>query len=117
MNFRFWFYLGSSIVIVGLSVSRAAVVSSTANGIKQLELSGQEERAGNIARYVERQTDEHKLVSLAKRLRYGDRKSLQIIIDRAYALDRGSPVITLLASSFHPELKERVLELDPLSKN
>lgn len=116
MSNRFWFYLGSLVIVVGLYSWRIATVNAINNEVGRIEQTGQEERVRNITRYVETQTDERKLVSLAKRLKNSDKETLRIIIDRAYVLNPGSRDITLLASVFHPELKDRVPELDPLYK-
>lgn len=114
MTERFWFYLGVLVIVAGLYTWRVATVNSLNNEIGRLEQAGQQERVQNMTRYVAVQTDERKLVSLAKRLINSDQELLKIIIDRAYELNPGSPTIALLASTFRPELKRRVLELDPL---
>lgn len=113
---RFWFYLGVLVIVAGLYTGRTLAVNSINDEISRIDQASQQERIENITRYVATQTDERKLVSLAKRLKDSDQTTLQIIIDRAYILNPGSPTITLLASTFHPELKEKVLELDPLYK-
>jgi|SRR3989344_2128525 len=117
MSSRFWFYLGSVVIVAGLYTWRVSVINSLNHEMGNINQASQQERAKNITRYVATQTDERKLVSLAKRLKDGDQETLLIIIDRAYELNPGSPVITLLSSTFHPELKAKVLELDPLSGN
>ncbi|MEK7202018.1 MAG: hypothetical protein AAB669_00585 [Patescibacteria group bacterium] len=114
MTGRFWFYLGSLVIVAGLYSWRTATVNSINNEVGRIEQASQQERVENITRYVATQTDERKLVSLAKQLKNSDQETLRIIIDRAYELNPGSRDITLLASEFHPELKTRVLELDPL---
>ncbi len=116
MNDRFWFYLGSLVIVAGLYSWRVATVNAIANEVGRIEQASQRERMSSITQYVTKQTDERKLVSLAKRLKDSDPETLQIIIDRAYALNPGSRDITLLASQFHPELKEKVRQLDPLYK-
>ena len=116
MSSRFWFYLGSLVIVAGLYSWRIASVNAINNEVSRLEQANQQERVKNITNYVAGQKDERKLVGLAKRLKDSDRETLQIIIDRAYELNPGSRDITLLASTFHPELKDKVLELDPLYK-
>lgn len=113
---RFWFYLGALVVVAGLYSWRTATVNSINNEVGRIEQAASQERIGNMERYVATQTDERKLVSLAKKLSHSDKETLRIIIDRAYELNPGSRDITLLASEFHSELKGRVLELDPLYK-
>ena len=101
-------------IVAGLYSWRTATVNAINNEVGRIEQASQQERVANIARYVATQTDERKLVSLAKKLSHSDKETLRIIIDRAYELNPGSRDITLLASTFHPELKARILELDPL---
>lgn len=114
MDKRFWFYLGVLIVIAGEISYYRATQNRIAQELARLNLSAQEQRINDLKNYLGRQTDERKLVSLAKKLRFSEAKTLQLIIDRAYELNPNSRDITLLASEFHPELKERVKELDPL---
>lgn len=114
MTSRFWFYLGALVVAAGLYSWRIATVNAINNEVGRIEQAGRLERIESVGRYVATQTDERKLVSLAKRLKNSDAETLRIIIDRAYALNPGSRDITLLASYYHPELKKRILELDPL---
>jgi len=116
MSKRFWFYLTAIVVIAGLYTWRLAVVNGVNNQIGRIEAAGQAERVGNLHRWVDAQKDERKLISLAKKLRYLDNASLQVLIDRAYALNPNSRDITILASQFHPEFKSKILELDPLYK-
>ena len=116
MSSRFWFYLGSLVIVAGLYSWRIASVNAISNEVSRIEQAGNQEQIKNITRYVAAQSDDKKLVSLAKRLKNGDKEILKIIIDRAYEINPGSRDITLLASSFHPELKDRVPELDPLYK-
>ncbi len=116
MTGRFWFYLGALVIVAGLYSWRTATVNAIRNEVAKIDQAGQQERVGGMKRYVAKQTDERKLVGLAKRLKNSDNEILRIIIDKAYELNPGSRDITLLASSFHPELKDRVPELDPLYK-
>ncbi len=116
MSNRFWFYLGALVIAAGLYSWRTAAINVINNDVSRIDRAGQQERVANTARYVATQTDERKLISLAKRLKNSDNEILRIIIDRAYELNPGSRDITLLASTFHPELKDKVFELDPLYK-
>lgn len=114
MNHRLWFYLGAAVVILGLYGWRLAGTYSINNQISRINQASQQSQSDNLRRWALNQTDERKLISLAKRLKNRDQWLLQILIDRAYALNPNSRDITLLASQFHPELKPKVLILDPL---
>jgi len=87
---RFWFYLGALLIVAGLYSWRTTTVNAINNEVGRIDQAGQQERVKNISRYVATQTDERKLVSLAKKLKNTDRETLRIIIDRAYALNPGS---------------------------
>lgn len=114
ISLRFCFYLGTVIILIGL-VSWWAAARNQINqtAIQQLEVSRQEQK-GSLKEYLGKQADSRKLVSLAKRLKYADPAVLRPIVERAYELNPNSRDIALLASFFKPELKDRVLELDPL---
>jgi len=116
MSNRFWFYLGVAIVIVGLFSYRTGVRNKISNDINRINLESRQAALSDLSKYLEKQTDERKLVSLAKKLRNRESWLLEAIIDRAYAINPKSRDITLLASEFHPELKEKVKILDPLYK-
>lgn len=116
MSGRFWFYLTSVVIIIGLYTTRIAVINSLNNTIAKIEQTSRQERIDNLRRYAANTQDERKLVSLAKKIRYEDKEILQTLIDRAYELNPNSRDITILASEFHPELKSKILQLDPLYK-
>ena len=114
MSGRFWFYLAVLIVGAGELSLLVGGRARLNNELSRLNQAAFEEQEAALKPYLARQTDERKLVSLAKRLKQGDQRLLQLIIERAYELNPNSRDIALLASYFHPELKEKVKELDPL---
>ncbi|OGD61758.1 hypothetical protein A3A71_00415 [Candidatus Berkelbacteria bacterium RIFCSPLOWO2_01_FULL_50_28] len=114
MSGRFWFYSGFLIVATGLLVWNSALKSRIAAEEVQITNASAQERIASLKEYATRQTNARKLVSLAKKLRFEDPAVLRPLIDRAYELNPNSRDITLLASYYRPELKERVKELDPL---
>ena len=90
MSNRFWFYLGSLVIVAGLYSWRIASVNAINNEVSRIEQTGNQEQIKSVTRYVAAQSDDKKLVSLAKRLKNGDKEILQIIIDRAYEINPGS---------------------------
>lgn len=116
VGYRFWFYLAVSIVILGEFSFYKIDQNHIAAQQSRIEKTAIESQVSSLDSYLALQTDERKLVSLAKHLRNSSPVILKPIIDKAYALNPNSRDITLLASYFHPELKARVTELDPLYK-
>jgi hypothetical protein len=117
MTGRFWFYLGASVVIVGLYSWRLAAVNSVTHEISRIDQASLQAQSDSLQTWADGQTDERKVVSLAKKLRTRDQALLKILVDRAYAINPNSRDITILASQIHPELKDKILQLDPLYKN
>lgn len=116
MSHRHWFYLAIFIVIAGLLALGAAnsnILRRQRQAIEAESLAAQQQQLGL---YLAKQTDGHKLVRLAKQMKNGDPNILKAIIDRAYALNPTDRDIVVLASFYNPELKSKVLELDPLYK-
>jgi len=114
MTGRFWFYLGVTVIIVGLYSWRLAAVNGVNRQISRIDQASLQAQSDSLNRWAANQTDERKLISLAKKLKNRDQALLQILIDRAYAINPNSRDITILASQFHPELKDKILQLDPL---
>ncbi len=114
MSSRAWFYLGAVIIIAGMLVY-AAVERAKINQ-QQILIQDQStaELKDTLTPYLAKQTDGHKLISLAKHLNGTDPSVLQLIIDRAYALEPKDRDILILDSAFHPELKSQIIALDPL---
>jgi len=114
MTGRFWFYLAVTIVIIAELTWLHGGRNRLNNELARLDNAAAQQQLTSLRGYLGKQTNERKLVSLAKLLKNREAWLLQPIIDRAYELNPNSRDIALLASFFHPELKERVKELDPL---
>lgn len=111
---RGWFYLAVVIMLVGEIVAFDMVRIRQSQALAEINDQATVHQEQDLATYLTRQTDDRKLVRLAKLLARSQSSVLRPIIDRAYALNPKSRDITLLASSYHPELKDQVMELDPL---
>lgn len=117
MGARFWFYRGAAIIIVGLVSLLVAETTATNRAVERLNSAAATARSNQLQTYLAKQTDPHKLVRLARALVATDQiTDAQAVIDKAYELEPNSPTITLLASQFHPQLKKRVQELNPLGE-
>lgn len=114
MNGRFWFYSAFGIIVLGLAVWNSAVRSRVELQVSSIERAGLEQRVSQMKEYSAKQNNARKLVSLAKNLKNEDPAVLRPLIERAYKLNPNSRDITLLASYYRPELKERAKKLDPL---
>ena len=116
MTNRHWFYLGAIIIIGGLLVVGAA----NSNLLRRQRLALENQRIvkqkEQFSGYLAKQTDGQKLVRLAKQMKNSDPVILDLIIDRAYELEPADRDIVVLSSYYHPELKNKILELDPLYK-
>lgn len=114
VNHRTWYYLGAAIIIGALIVF--GMIES--NNIRRQQILIQSQSTSDLQQemtnYVAAQTDPHKLISLAKRLKDADSSILQIIIDKAYALNPNDRDTLVLASQFHPELASKITQIDPL---
>lgn len=110
---RTWYYLGAAIIAGALIVF--GMIQSNNVRRQQILIQSQStsELQQQITDYVAAQTDSHKLIRLAKHLKEADNSVLQIIIDKAYALSPNDRDTAVLASQFHPELKSKVIQLDP----
>lgn len=101
----------------------ALVIAGYGNiSIRRIVRQSEKQQAANnetqmvqMKEYLAKQTDARKMVRLSLKLAPSGNKALtQAAIDRAYELKNNSRDIALLDSYFHPELKQRVVELDPL---
>jgi hypothetical protein len=99
----------SALLVWYLSESRAQ-----ARVIGAINNQDQQEQTAQFDAYLAKQTDERKLLVLAKLLRSGEQWRLRKIADRAYALNPAARDVALFASYFKPELQEKVRQLDPL---
>lgn len=114
MGNRFWLYLPAAIVALGLvafwnweridSQAQAAAATSQSLAFEQTDLKT----------FLAKQTDGPKLISLAKHVNSNQPELVEIIIEKAYALAPTNPDAVLLASAYHPELKAKALQLNPL---
>jgi len=111
---RGWFYLAVLIVVAGEITVLNMVRIKQHRELVRINDQATARQQQDLNTYLTRQTDARKLVRLAKLLTHNQSFLLQPIIDRAYALNPNSRDITLLASSYHPELKDQVTKLDPL---
>ncbi len=114
MTKRGWFYLAVAIILVGEIVAFNMVRIRQSRELADINDQATAHQEKDLTTYLDRQTDDRKLVRLAKLLARSQSSVLRPIIDRAYALNPKSRDITLLASSYHPELKDQVTKLDPL---
>ena len=114
---RFWLYAIALAVVFSLYLWRVAAIYSISNQIRQSNQLSLQIQQDSLENWLNHQPNERKIISLAKLLKNREPALLQKLIDKAYALNPNSRDITLLASDFHPELKDKVLVLDPLYKN
>lgn len=114
MNNRVWAYLGFSIVISALLVWYFSESRAQTREIQTINNLAEQGQTTSFDAYLAKQTDERKLLVLAKLLRSGEQWRLRKIADRAYALNPTARDVALFASYFRPELEEKVKQLDPL---
>jgi hypothetical protein len=114
LNARGWYYLTSIVAVGCLCLWYAVSSSRISSQIDSAEAAGIENQTVSWQSYLSKQTDEHKLVRLLKRVSGADAKALELITLKAYELAPNNRDIVVLASYFRPELKEKVLQLDPL---
>lgn len=117
MHVRWWLYMTA--IIVGLILLFTGIFER--NHIENKLAVSQSQRnhqtKNELARYLVKQTNPYKLVSLAILLKHSDNSILEPIIDRAYALAPDDASILILDSQFHPELKSKIAIIDPLYPN
>lgn len=114
MTGRFWFYLPSLIIIAGLGSYLSWVKAHQNDQLAIINLAAAQERREGLDRFLSRQTDGRKLISLAKNLEKTEPELVEPIVLKAYELLPNSRDAALLASHYRTELKEKVKELDPL---
>lgn len=114
MTNRVWAYLGFGIVVSAILVWYLSESHAQARTIRTINSQDQQEQTAQFDTYLAKQTDERKLLVLAKNLRSGEQWRLRKIADRAYALNPAARDVALFASYFRPELQEKVRQLDPL---
>ncbi len=114
MSSRVWLYL-TAVIIAGALVTRGALAVSAVNReSRSLEAKSLNEQREILDRYLAKQTDEHKLLRLAKQMQHRPSELLQMVAERAYEVNPNNRDIVVLNSFFKPELKPRIIELDPL---
>jgi|GEM_PF-1307196 len=111
---RRWFYLVSAAIVLIEIGALIGISRFSQDKESAIDRQGVLEQVENLKSYLAAESDERKLVSLAKKLRHAPEEILEPIVLRAYELNPNSRDIAVLASHFRPELKERVKELDPL---
>lgn len=116
MNNRFWFYLGVVIILIGLVAWWAlGTAHADNNATTSQNLALQTDRQ-QLQKYLATQKNAPKLIGLAKRLNKTEPALVQPVIERAYVLAPTNPDVVLLESYYHPELKTKAQELNPLIK-
>lgn len=68
----------------------------------------------DLQKFLTKQTDGPKLIGLARRLNKNQPELVKPVVEKAYALAPTNPDAVLLASAYHPELKAKALQLNPL---
>jgi len=114
MSGRAWFYLLASIVISGLLSFLLWNQSRLAQEQSKIEQDSLSAARLSMEDYLAKQKDGRKLVTLARRVNHIRPELVEPIILRAYELLPNSRDVAILASTYRPELKEKVKELDPL---
>jgi len=114
MTSRFWFYLAVVIALVGLLVFGLIERAKSQVEVSRIDHRAQIERTANMSTYLQHQTDEIKLIRLAKQLKNSQPELVGLVADRAYAINPNSRDVLVLDSYFHPELTSKLLEVDPL---
>lgn len=115
MTSRFWLYSALVIVIIG-SISFWVVAKNNLN--HRATIAGEtliKNDQATLTLFLAKQTDAAKLIGLAKRVNNSEPALVQPIVERAYALGSTNPDAVWLASYYHPELKTKALQLNPLA--
>lgn len=116
MHNRFWLYLAFGIVLTGLISYWTIEKNSLQASIVSKQQTNEQQRISAMEDFLSRQTNGHKLVSLAKRMNPEDSKLIEMVVMRAYELEPDRRDIALLASAYDPAIKKRIEKLDPLYK-
>lgn len=114
MSARVWLYLTAAVIAVALITRGTLVISAVNKEIAALEAESIANQKDSLAMYLAEQSDEHKLLRLAKQMKNSDPALLIMVADRAYEVNPKNRDIVVLASFFRPELKPKILEIDPL---
>jgi len=115
MNRREWLYFLSGLVSLAVLGYGTGAKYSLAKELQRQENTAKQEQLALMRDYLARQNDPRKMVRLSFRLApSAPEEIVQLVADKAYELKPDSRDIVLLDSVFHPELKEKIKELDPL---
>lgn len=116
MHNRFWLYLAFGIVLAGLISYWTIEKNSLQASVVSEQLINQQQRVSAMKDFLSRQTNGHKLVSLAKRMNPEDSKLIEMVIMRAYELEPDRRDIAILASTYDSSIEKKIQFLDPLYK-
>ncbi len=108
------FYVICAIAIGGMAISLLVVKKVSATNLTNQQAQFEKTSLADWQKYLDAQNDPHKLISLAKRIASNHPRLLEPLFDRAYKLAPGERDIVILDSYYHPELKKRVEDIDPL---
>lgn len=114
MSGRLWFYLLAAIIISSLLSFLLWNKSRIASDQQKIEQESLTLARLSMDRYLSKQVDGRKLVTLAKRLSHSRPELVEPVVLKAYELLPNSRDVAILASVYRPELKEKIKELDPL---
>jgi len=115
MNKQGLFYLVSGLAALLIVGYGNIAKSSLAKNLNRQTADNQQQQIEQMKAYLTQQSDPRKMVRLTFRLSSSASKEIvQLVADKAYELKPDSRDIVLLDSIFHPELKDKIIELDPL---
>ena len=114
MSGRFWFYLGAVIVIAGLGTTYLANARRLENQLTKIDDQGLADSRTALEKYLAGQKDSRKLVSLAILYNKTRPELVGPVALRAFALNKDSRDIAILAAPYSEEAQERIRFLDPL---
>lgn len=114
MTPRAWLYLGVAIMLVALLTWYEEEKSEIRRVSENQTAESREVVVSAFRSYLKDQKNERSLVTLAKRIRLIDAELTRLTVERAYEINPNSRDIVILMSNYRPELKKRILELDPL---
>lgn len=111
---RHWFYVPVLMIVGGLLSWGAVTAAEIRAEQATADRAGLKSQQAILEQYLNKQTDPVKLIRLAKQTKNSDPALLEMIADRAYQIAPKNRDVAVLAAEFHPELKAKVLEIDPL---
>ena len=114
MSNRFWFYLGSLIVIAALGTTYLANSRRLENQLARADAEGLAESEQSLEGYLAKQTDSRKLVGLALLYQKTRPELVRPVALKAFELNKNSRDIAVLAAPYSKIAEERIKFLDPL---